>query len=117
MTDLSVFSRRRMYGRTSSRSGAYGLCGCVESRLRERRERLAGAEQAGVDEVEDRPEIAEAVLDRRAGERDARPRVDLLGGARLLGAGVLDRLRLVEDGESPRRRERAPARAAAIRSW
>ena len=33
MTDLSVFSRRRMYGRTSARSGAYGLCGCDESRL------------------------------------------------------------------------------------
>jgi hypothetical protein len=32
MTDLSVFRRRRMYGRTSARSGAYELCRC-ESRL------------------------------------------------------------------------------------
>ena len=55
--------------------------------------------------VEDRPEIAEPVLDRRAGERDARPRVDLLGGARLFGAGILDRLRFVQHGEVPRRGE------------
>ena len=55
--------------------------------------------------VEDRPEIAEPILDRRAGERDARVRVDLLGRPRLLGARSLDRLRFVQDGEAPRRGE------------
>ena len=29
-----------------------------------------GADQTGVGEVEDRPQVAEAVLDRRAGERE-----------------------------------------------
>ena len=57
--------------------------------LGERRELLARSEQARVEEVEDRPEIAKPVLDRRAGERDARPRVELLGRPRLLGAGFL----------------------------
>ena len=33
-------------------------------------ERVAGPDQAGVGEVEDGPQVAEAVLDRRAGERD-----------------------------------------------
>ena len=59
------------------------------------------AEQARVDEVEDRPEIAEAVLDRRAGQRDARLRLQRLGRPGLPGARVLDRLRLVEDGQAP----------------
>ena len=103
MTDLSVFSRRRMYGRTSARSGAYGIVRAVTtSRLVKRRERLARSEQAGVEKVEDGPEIAEPILHRRAAERDARARVDLLGGPRLLGAGCLDRLRFVQDGETPR---------------
>jgi len=30
---LVVFRRRKMYGRTSARSGAYGLWGCDERRL------------------------------------------------------------------------------------
>ena len=37
-------------------------------------ERRPGADEAGVGEVEDRPQVAEAVLDRRAGEREARAR-------------------------------------------
>ena len=48
----------------------------------------APADQAGVGEVEDRPQVAEAVLDRRAGQRQARPGRDApqLAG-RLAGAG------------------------------
>ena len=64
-------------------------------------ERGAPADQAGVGEVEDRPEVAEAVLDRRAGERQLRAGVDapqLLG--RLVGV-VLDGLRLVEHEPLP----------------
>src|SRR5215203_1295803 len=54
-------------------------------------------EQARVDEVEDRPQVAEAVLDRCPGQRDPGPRLQRLGRAGLLGARVLDRLRLVQD--------------------
>ena len=66
--------------------------------LRERRDELRPrADETGVREVEDRPEVAEAVLDGRAGERDARARGDPPELLRGLAGGVLDRLRLVED--------------------
>ena len=39
------------------------------------------ADETRVREVEDRPEVAEAVLDRRAGERDARARVHACAAA------------------------------------
>ena len=43
------------------------------SLARQARDELrAGADKAGVDEVEDCPQVAEAVLDRRTRERDAR---------------------------------------------
>jgi hypothetical protein len=54
-------------------------------------------EQPGVEELEQRAQLAEVVLDRRAGEREAMLRHQQparLGGLRL---AVLDRLRLVED--------------------
>ena len=102
MTVLSVFSRRRMYGRTSSRSGAVRVVRPLRQALGEARELLAGAEQAGIDEVEDGPEVPEPILDGGAGERDPRLRVELLDRARLLGAGILDGLRLVEHGQAPR---------------
>ena len=60
-----------------------------------------GADEARVGEVEDGPEVAEAVLDRRAGEGDAdagRDAAQLLGG--LVGR-VLDGLRLVEHDAVP----------------
>ncbi len=49
------------------------------------REGPGAAEQAGVQEVEQRPEIREAVLDRRARQRDAGPAPELLDRPRLLG--------------------------------
>ena len=57
----------------------------------------AGAEHAGVQELEERPELAEVVLDRRAAERQAVPAAEQAGGLGRLAVGVLDRLRLVED--------------------
>ena len=83
------------------REGAVGPRG---EALREGRELLRGAEQAGVHEVEERPQVGEAVLDGRAGEGDPRPAGELLGRPRLAGAGVLDGLRLVEDDEVATRR-------------
>ncbi len=59
------------------------------------------AQQAGVGPVQDRPEIAEAVLDRRAGERQAGAGLQatqLLGGLR---RGILDGLGLVDDDLAP----------------
>ena len=78
MTRLSVLSRRRMYGRTSARSGAYGLCSPASIRLTNVGERLGAAEQAGVEEVEQRPQVRQAVLDRRARQGDAAGRAQLL---------------------------------------
>ncbi len=73
--------------------------------FRKCRECLPGSQEARIDEVEDRPQIAKAVLDRCPAERDARLRIDLLGGPRLPGPRCLDRLRLVQDGEAPRHGE------------
>ena len=89
----------------------------VGEALDEGRELLGRAQQAGIDEVEDRPQVAEPVLDRRAGERDARVGLERLDGLGLLGRRILDRLGLVEDGQPPARRSRARARAPASRSW
>ena len=57
----------------------------------------AGAEHAGVEELEDRPELAQVVLDRRAAHRQAVPAAEQPGGLGGLAVGVLDRLGLVED--------------------
>ena len=64
-------------------------------------ELLGRPEQARIDEVEDRPQVAEAVLDRRAGQRDAGIGLERLDRLGLLGRRVLDRLRLVDDGQAP----------------
>ncbi len=40
------------------------------------------AEEAGADEVEDRPDLAEAVLDRRTGQREAAIALEALRRAR-----------------------------------
>ena len=66
-----------------------------------RDERRPRADEARVGEVEDRPQVAEPVLDRRAGEREpgaGRDAAQLLGG---LAGRVLDRLRLVEHDRAP----------------
>jgi hypothetical protein len=62
---------------------------------------LAPPEQARIDVVEQRPQVAQAVLDRGAGQHDARLGLELLGGAALARARILDRLGLVEDGQAP----------------
>ena len=58
-------------------------------------------EQAGVHGVEDRPQLAQPVLDRRAGEGDLLSGTQLADGARCLGVRVLHHLRLVEDHGRP----------------
>ncbi len=69
--------------------------------LDEAGEGLRRPEQPRIEEIEDRPQVAKIVLDRRAGERDAALGLQRLDGAGLPGAGVLDRLRFVDDGEPP----------------
>ena len=64
-------------------------------------ELLQSAEQAGIDRVEDRPEFAQAVLDRRAGERQLLAGAEVADGSRRLGVRVLHHLRLVEHDGRP----------------
>ena len=59
----------------SASSAATRVAVAVARQLRD--ELRPRADEAGVGEVEDRPEVAEAVLDRRAGERDARARAGM----------------------------------------
>ena len=77
---------------------APGLDGDEEA-LPERRLR---AEEAGIEQIHDRPEVADVVLHRRAGEGDAERRLDRPRGLGLLRLGVLDVLRFVEDEALPR---------------
>ena len=81
--------------------GAEALGGLLIARVDGTRvtllELVERAEQAGADEVEDRPDLGEAILDRRAGEREAALGLEALGGARRGAERVLDVLRLVED--------------------
>src|SRR5204862_3276570 len=63
--------------------------------------RLTGAQQTRMGKIEDRPQIGEAVLDRRTSKRNPRMGNELLDGARLLGTWILDCLRLVDDGDPP----------------
>ena len=76
-------------------------------------EPLARAEQAGVDDVHDRPQLVEPVLDRRARHRERAPRVEPAQCARPLGGGVLDVLRLVEQQPVPADQRRA----SRCRGW
>ena len=64
-------------------------------------ERLGAAEQARVEEIEQRPEVGQAVLDRRSRHGDAGRRLQLLDRPRLPRARVLDRLGFVEDHKVP----------------
>lgn len=61
----------------------------------------AGAEEVGVKEVEDGPEVVEAVLDGGAGEGEAVRGGEGAGGLGLAGGGVLDELGFVEDEGLP----------------
>src|SRR4029078_11535526 len=61
------------------------------------RERPRVAEQAGIQEIDEAPQLAKVVLDRRAAEREAMPPAQQTRGLGAGRRGVLDRLRLVED--------------------
>ena len=105
MTDVSVFRRRRMYGRTRARSGAYGVCGCDDRRLVNVENAFPDPSRPGLRKSKIDQRSPRRIFHRCAAERDARPRIDLLGGPRLLGARCLDRLRFVQDGQAPRHGE------------
>ena len=59
-------------------------------------EALVGVQIPRHQEIEDRPELAQPVFNRRAGQREAMRRVERLDGLRRLRRGVFDVLRLVE---------------------
>ena len=103
MTRLSVFSRRRMYGRTSVRSGS------IRRRARRVCSRLTNVRELPW-RVPSRPGFRKSNSDHRSDRRFSTgvpvsamrlPALQLLDGPRLLGAGVLDRLGLVEDRQPP----------------
>ena len=73
MTVLSVLRRRRMNGAVSRWScAAASASRCALNRDEEAPPEFGlCAEKAGVEEVHDRPELADVVLDRRAGQGDA----------------------------------------------
>ena len=58
----------------------------------------AGAQHAGVEELEDRPQVAQVVLDRGAGEGQAVVGLQQTCRFRTLAGGVLNGLRFVEHG-------------------
>src|SRR4029079_6189976 len=62
---------------------------------------LLGAQTRRVAEANHRPELAEPVLDRRAGESESRGGAEAARCAALGSAGVLDLLCLVEDDATP----------------
>ena len=105
--------RRRTKGRTRPASRRRASGSSFWSYVRPKREREA--EHAGHREIHDAPEIEQAVLDRRAGERQPLPALERARGFRGLRVGVLDRLGLVENDGVPlhvreRFRERAELR-------
>ena len=59
------------------------------------------AQQTRVDEIEDRPQVAQVILDRRAGQRDPCPCLQRFRRFGLTGVRILDRLRLVQNDEPP----------------
>ncbi len=63
-----------------------------------RLETRPGAEQAGQQKVQDRPEIELAVFQRRAGQDESMPRPDGEAGVRHLRIRILDELPFVEHG-------------------
>ena len=64
-------------------------------------ERPPRREQAGRHELQDRPQLAQVVLDRRAGDREAERRTDAAGRLVHLRRRVLHELRLVEHESAP----------------
>ena len=79
----SALVRRRMNGWMVARSAARSRCRRARSAARSAlRTSSSVAEQARRHEVEDRPDLAQAVLDRRAGQREAALALEPLGRAR-----------------------------------
>ena len=70
-------------------------------RLDEITEASRPTEHPRIEELEERPELAQVVLDRRAREREALAGVEQPTGLGDLTGGVLDRLRLVEHDQVP----------------
>ena len=66
-------------------------------RARRGGERARRAQHAGVQELDQRPQLAQVVLDRRARQREAMVPAQQARRLRRFGVRVLDRLRLVED--------------------
>ena len=81
---------------------AVRVVGPLRQTFDQARKLLRRPEQARVDEVEDGPQVAQPVLDRRTGERKSCLGVQFLGGAGLLGFGILDGLSFVEHHQAPR---------------
>ena len=75
---LSVLSRRRMYGPVSWRSGAKWRSSSTVSFLDQPAELRRAAQQAGVDEVKEAPQVAQPVFDRGAGQSDAALRAHVI---------------------------------------
>ena len=104
MIERSVLSRRRTNGPVNRRSRRGGLVVAVPLdrlgvALLERRPPMPS--RPGVGELQDRPQVGEPVLHRRAGDRDPVARRQRADRGGLLGGGVLDRLRLVDDDPAP----------------
>ena len=64
-------------------------------------ERRCRSEQPGIGELEDGPQVGEAVFHRRSGDGNPSARRDRADRGGLLGGGVLDRLRFVDDDAPP----------------
>ena len=83
--------------RLAQRREALGVAPLLDGLPPEAPERQLVAEQARREPVEDRPQLAQVVLDGRPRQAHAVLGVQPLDGPARLAAGVLDGLRLVED--------------------
>ena len=70
-------------------------------RLDEIDESFGRTQEAGIEEIEDRPQVAQIVFDRRAGQHDAASGEERFDRLRLLGVRVFDDLGLVQHREAP----------------
>ena len=98
--DLSP-AKQEGLGHPDERLLGVGLGSALDRRCDQPAKTGARAEQTGVQDVHDRPQVVQPVLDRRAGQGDTMPGRHLPGGLRGVGERVLDRLRLVEHEHAP----------------
>ena len=100
---LSVFSRRRMNGarRPAQALGRVLIAPALDRRRIAALERRGRAEQPRVEEVHDRVQLSQPVLDRRPGQRHAVARGQRPDRLRLLGVDRLDVLRFIERDPLP----------------